>query len=484
MRHLLATRYGRLLTFFLLYVTEGIPQGFASVAIAFQMRKQGLGPAEVGAFVASLYLPWAWKVFAGPVVDLVYSERLGKRRAWIVGCQLMMSLTLLAAWPIDYSTNLHLFSLIIVVHNVFAATQDVAIDALAVTVLPESERGTANGFMFAGAYTGAGIGGAGVLYLTSVIGFSNSFWLVAGSILLVTVFISLRIREPRTAVAVPQAVVLQPIAIREDGRGATIPLEYGRGNDLPEMTAEKLRPADVLPYLGKLFKSMFGNARALAAFFFALLPTGAFAVSLTVSQNLSAEFGLSEATVANITVVSTILSVGGCLSGGFLSDRIGRRKAISLFAILTLIPTLALAWHLNANGWIMPIDTKAASRPVPADGLVTAFIVWGFIYSYVIGLIYGSRTAGFMDVSNPVVAATQFTAYMSLMNLAMAYSSWWQGWAIEHWGYPNMLITDAALGLICLVPLALMAPRKPIPALETTPMQPDVQHPAQPTGSP
>ena len=118
MRHLLATRHGRLLTFFLLYVTEGIPQGFASVAIAFQMRKQGLGPAEVGAFVASLYLPWAWKVIAGPIVDLIYSERLGKRRAWIVGCQLMMSLTLLLAWPIDYSTNLHLFSLIIVVLSI------------------------------------------------------------------------------------------------------------------------------------------------------------------------------------------------------------------------------------------------------------------------------------------------------------------------------------------------------------------------------
>jgi MFS family permease len=77
-------------------------------------------------------------VLAGPVVDLVYSDRLGRRRAWIVGCQLMMSLTLLAAWPVDVATNLKLLAAVIIVHNVFAATQDVAIDALAVASCPSA----------------------------------------------------------------------------------------------------------------------------------------------------------------------------------------------------------------------------------------------------------------------------------------------------------------------------------------------------------
>ena len=63
---LLATKNGRLATFFLLYVTEGIPLGFTATAIATQMRRGGLGPAEIGAFVGSLYLPWAFKWIAGP----------------------------------------------------------------------------------------------------------------------------------------------------------------------------------------------------------------------------------------------------------------------------------------------------------------------------------------------------------------------------------------------------------------------------------
>ena len=37
----------------------------------------------------------------------------------------------------------------------------------------------------------------------------------------------------------------------------------------------------------------------------------------------------------------------------------------------------------------------------------------------------------FMEVTTPRVAATQFTAYMALMNTAIPYSATWRGWAIE-----------------------------------------------------
>jgi MFS transporter, PAT family, beta-lactamase induction signal transducer AmpG len=59
--NLLATSRGRLTAFFFLYVTEGIPLGFAATAVATQMRRQGVGVAEIGAMVAAIYAPWAWK---------------------------------------------------------------------------------------------------------------------------------------------------------------------------------------------------------------------------------------------------------------------------------------------------------------------------------------------------------------------------------------------------------------------------------------
>ena len=56
--------------------------------------------------------------------------------------QVGMMATLLVAMPVNFATELGLFTAIILVHNAFGATQDVAIDALAVNVLPEHERGS------------------------------------------------------------------------------------------------------------------------------------------------------------------------------------------------------------------------------------------------------------------------------------------------------------------------------------------------------
>src|SRR6476619_2728308 len=192
---LLATRNGRLAAFFLLYATEGIPLGFTATAIATQMRRGGLGPADIGAFVGSLYLPWALKWAMGPFVDTFSSDRFGRRRTWIFLMQVGMMATLLAAMGVDFVGQLSLFTAIIFLHNAFAATMDVAIDALAVSVLPEDERGSANGFMFAGASIGQTIGGSGVLFLTAVMPFASTYIFVVLAIFAITAFVVLPLRE-------------------------------------------------------------------------------------------------------------------------------------------------------------------------------------------------------------------------------------------------------------------------------------------------
>ena len=80
--------------------------------------------------------------------------------------------------------------------------------------------------------------------------------------------------------------------------------------------------------------------------------------------------------------------------------------------------------------------------------------------------MYGARTALYMDVSNPAVAATQFTAYMAMLNVVIAYSAAWQGHAVEQWGYPITLTVDAAAGMICLALLPFVR-KRPTDAPET-----------------
>jgi MFS family permease len=431
MPDLLATRRGRLAAFFFLYLTEGIPLGFTATAVATQMRRQGLGVAEIGAFVGSLYLPWAFKWAIGPFVDVLSSERWGRRRMWIFLAQLMMIATLMAALPVDFTRDVKLFTLLILLHNFFGATQDVAIDALAVGTLSSQERGLANGLMFAGAYLGQTLGGAGVLFLTPLVGFRTTYFFVAACLALVTLFVVVPLRE-------------RPGPPRPPRDGSAL---AAAGREIAAFVVEAAR-------------SFFGSRGAFVGLLFALLPAGSHALSLALSSNLAVELGMSDGAIATLNVWSTVIAAAGCVAGGWLSDRLGRRRMLGLYIAATAGPALYLAWAMAHAGWVMPVDPRLATRPVAPAWLLTGY--WSAVLTHALfnGLLYGTRTALFMDVTNPRVAATQFTAYMALLNVVITYSATWQGLALAHWGYPRTLGLDAAAGLLCLAVLPLMTPRR------------------------
>lgn len=430
----LSTRRRRLLSFFLLYLTEGIPQGFTTVAIAVEMRRQGLDAAQIGTFVAVLALPWSWKWCIGPVVDQLYVQRWGRRRGWIVACQILMVLSLMPGLALDYSLHLRWFTLLVLVHNIFAATQDVAIDALACATLKPDERGAANGLMFSGAYIGSAIGGSGVLLLVPYIGFNCTFFVVAALLLSVTLSISLHIREP-AHVAPGSEHVSVALAISQYARTA--------------------------------LRAFFGTQQSRAGLLFALVPAGAYGLNLALQTNLAVELGMSNEQIGQLSLGSTVLAASGCVAGGLLSDRLGRRKAIAMYIIATLIPTLYLASFMSRNGWVMPVESGVSRQAPPA--LIAVFWTVSLVYAFFQGLIYGTRTALFMDICDPAVAATQFTAYMSLLNFVIFYSAWWQGRALVAWGYPTTLMLDAALGVVGLFFLPFMRPSNPAVVLEEVP---------------
>jgi PAT family beta-lactamase induction signal transducer AmpG len=433
---LLATRKGRLAAFFLLYVTEGIPLGFTATAIAAQMRRQGLGPAAIGAFVGSLYLPWAFKWAVGPFVDTFSSERFGRRRTWIFLMQVGMMATLLAAMSVDFVGQLSLFTAIIFLHNAFAATMDVAIDALAVNVLPEDERGSANGFMFAGASIGQTIGGSGVLFLIAAMPFQSTYLFVVATILAITLFVVVPLREKARPV------------LSESARASR---NVGR---------------ELVVFVRDAWRAFTGSRAAWVGVLFAVLPTGAYALSLALQSNLAVELGLDDNEVAQLNLYTTLIFAPACILGGWLSDRFGRRSTLALFIFLTVVPTLWLAWTMWQAGWIMPVDMKMANRPQPSTVLIVTFWATSIVYNVFQGLYYGIRSALFMDVTTPAVAATQFTAYMALMNLCISYTAAWQGYAVERIGYPATLVVDSVVGLLglALLPLMRSAKADPVPA--------------------
>ena len=426
--NLLDTRVGRLVVFFFLYVTEGIPLGFAATAVATQLRRQDVGPAEIGAFVGSFYLPWAFKWAFGPFIDVFTSERLGRRRGWILGTQIMLIITLLACTGLNLPAQLGVLTGVLLVHNSFGAMQDVAIDALAVNTLQADERGLANGVMFAGAAIGSAVGGSGVLFLMPVIGLKGGFVFVAACIALVTVFIVLPLREAPT------------------------PAAQRRGAGLAAAGREMRHFAE------QAFRSFVGTRGAYSGLFFSLLPAGAMSLGLALQNNLSVEIGMSDDSVAWLSLWSQVVSAACMVVGGMLSDKYGRRRTLFVYLALMSLPVLYMMAQLTEHQWIMPLAAADKATRIAPVALITAMWVATLGYSVAQGLMYGTRSAIFMDVTNPAVAATQFTAYMAMMNLAISYSATWQGIAIEALGYPKTLLIDAVFGLLCLVVLPFIKP--------------------------
>ena len=452
--NLLATRRGRLTGFFCLYVAEGLPQGFTATAVALEFKRMGMTGAAIGSFLATIMLPWTWKWVLGPLVDNFHLRQFGRRKQWIVLAQLGMLATLVASILLfprpaegggTVFTGMALFSAALLVHNIFAASQDVAIDALACAALPEEERGVANGLMFAGAQTGAALGGSGVLYLKASLGFT-------GASLLVPVILA----------GILAMVVL---LIFEHHLGADKTNETGSHHHHHAAPHALHR---IVAYLSVLVKVLFLTRRGLLGLVLALIPFGGMALSLTVSTVLTPTLGMTDKEIAKLGIFCSLIFTVCCMTGGFLSDRFGRRLTLAVFASGTLLPTLWIGWRLQAEGWMQPL-------PAPADGywprheaLISAWWAASLVYSVFQGLMYGIRTALYMDLVEPRVAATHFTVCMALLNVVTIYSYWWQGKAVTAvasggWGltYQQIFLTDAALGAVFLLILPFVKPNPP-----------------------
>lgn len=418
----LNSRAARLAVFSLLYLSEGIPVGFSTVALAAYLRRQGAALDEVSAIVAAVYAPWAFKWAWAPLIDLIRSRRLGPSRAWILFAQVMMIGTFATLLAFDPAGNMPLLISLTVVHNIFAATQDVAIDAMAVRVLPVNEIGTANGFMFGSQYAGIGLGGSGALYVAGWAGFTASFYFILGLMTLLLLFVTIPLQEPPDPAPLPARPLSSALAAVTERLRAFF-RELGRG----------------------FFRS--GRPPALGVLF-AILPPGAMALGGALVTTMQVDLKMNEQLMGTVALLNNLGGALGAVAGGWIADRTGRpRTCIAVFYALTTVPTVLLATGFTVSEGGM------------AGVTVSMFVAASISYTFFYGMQRGTVTAFFMRITNPAVAATQFTGYMALMNMAISYSNVWQGRYSEAHGYAPTLFLDAALALIALTVLPWMRAR-------------------------
>ncbi|MBP1648048.1 MAG: RhtX/FptX family siderophore transporter, partial [Bacteroidetes bacterium] len=169
MPNLLSSRRGRRILFTALYLSEGAPIGFIWWALPTKLRLAGIGLETITMLTSLLVLPWIFKFLWSPLIDAVQTSRWSLR-SWILAMQMLMGCSLLPLLIWDMSADPARLIPFLLLLTTAAATQDAAIDALAIRTVPPGERGSVNGWMQLGMLVGRSALGGGALLLDQRIG--------------------------------------------------------------------------------------------------------------------------------------------------------------------------------------------------------------------------------------------------------------------------------------------------------------------------
>lgn len=375
----------RFASFAIFYIAQGLPIGLLSVALPAWLSEQGVTAADVAYFVSISTLPWAFKLLAGPIMDRYSFLPMGRRRPWIVAAQfgLLLAVIVLALVP-DPTNNIVMLTWVAFGVNCFASVQDVAVDGMAIDVLPGDERGRANSFMAFGQV--AGYAASGALSAMALIQFG-----LLGAGLMLAALLSL--------------IFVWGILVRER-RGEKM-LPWSDGDALPRSV--ELQADD--------FWSIVVNLRLV---FF--LKASLLLILVTACWRISAGFWLVGAPVIvtqELGFASTVFSywsstfslVAACLGLllGPLIDKSGARTTLMIGLVFQAV--LFTSAGLLVDYWVNPYVPLVIGALEALSGQAV-FICFIAIH---------------MSICWKKVSATQFAIYMAWANLARSLGAYIYG---------------------------------------------------------
>ncbi len=394
------TRWGRLLALAALYSAQGLPFGLFTIAIPSWMATQHYTAADVGSFIAVVSLPWSAKLIVAPLMDRFTFLAMGYRRPWILGAQFGLVLAFLAFGLIP--DELIWLSIVGTIANTFAATQDVAVDGMAIDILPESDRAKANGFMFGGQYVGISLGASGGGYALLYLGLPGLGWVSAITMTL---------------------VFLVPLLLRERPGERFLPWTAGAATEIARGSSNVLQlvkdaftvlvmPISILLVLNQLC------TRVAGGIFVAHMP-------IQTVQDM----GLADTTYNDLTTLGGILSaIIGVLFAPFI-DRLGSHRG---------------HWFTMALyvGFLFAIPHILPHSPAVA---IAGYWILGQLLTI-------TAIATMMRFCKSEVAATQFAVYMAFSNLSLSIGS--QLYAVVSPSFDNVTVMYLAGGIAaCAIPI-------------------------------
>ncbi len=410
----------RLLTLCILYVAQGIPYGFVTVTFASYLAERGDTVAAIGAVTALSTLPWTFKWVWGPIIDRWGVPSMGRRRPWILVSQLGMTLSILVmAFVPDPALHLPLIGWLVFGHNIFNSLQDVSVDALAVDLLRESERGRVNGLMYGSKYLGIFLGGAFLSRMVNEDGLGVAFMI---------------------QVMMLGGIMLFPLLIRERAGEKLLPWTRG-SSQLPK---EHQLAKSVLQLFGFLKRAFSLRSTLLAGAIGLTIFIAGGILSPITNVMFIQEHGWTRTDFTDISGgYGVFFGLAGAIGGGFLADKFGAKRMAAIGCIV-----LALSYAIfGLSSPESPIFWFDWSH----KEIIVTYVLTDTFFS---SLISASLFAMYMTVSWPRIAATQFTAYMAILNLSTVIGLKSSGYLYENVPVEFIFIGAGILQLvvICIFP--------------------------------
>jgi PAT family beta-lactamase induction signal transducer AmpG len=395
-----------------LYFAQGMPFGFQVTALPIYIRQRTPDLESVG-YVGLLAAPWIAKALWAPLVDRFWSPALGRRRSWILPLQLGLVLT--CAFTALVHQHLPALLLGVFLLNLFAATQDIAVDGLALDLLREEELGVGNSAQVCGYLVGMIVGGGVLVNLSITLDWGwKGVFLGMGALTALVSLLVLAFREP-------------PLPVGLEGR------------------APPARLADILVTLRRALST---RAGAWLIVFLLTYRAGESMVDAMAKPFLY-DVGFTPVQITRwMAQYGAAFNIVGSLLGGWLASRFDPWRVLCWAALLRCVP-LALESHLAGLSIRGPL----------ADEPVIAIVCVEHLGS---GLLTTSLFAFMMSRVDRTIGASHYTLLASVEVLGK-FAGTLSGVLAARLGYAALFAGGALASVVLLLPLTRLGERPPGP---------------------
>ena len=377
--------------FALLYFCEGAPIGLIWWAAPTLLRNRGVDLETLTAITSVSILPWTLKVFWSPLVDFL-RNRLWSFPQWVALMQIGMALSLVPLFFFEWKDHPHLLVICFAIHGVFAATQDVSIDAWAIQETPEWDRARTAGLMEAGMLAGSWVFGGGTLFV--------SHWVDSKSMIFGMIFL------------------LVSVALFSMTKRSFAPLassaSQGQGG--------------IIWVLKRLQKVLFTRISWVGLFIAVTAGAVLKAFGVLFGPYLT-DLGWSEVEVGSAFSLTTAATLLGSLAGGFLADKLGRVRVAQVTLVYLVMTSTVFFQMGSSSGGILLIGSAV-------------FFGAGLFLSAFFGLL--------MTLSDSHMSATQFSFFMAGVNLCESWSGWAAGRWANSFGYDKAFLILSGISLLAI----------------------------------